>query len=176
MSIEIARTTARISSGFRRIVDVFLAGEGLPFSQILAAERIERMDEMERLLRRVMTLQPDHGHAHNALGYSLADRNLRLEEARALIVRALELNPGDPFITDSLGWVEFRLGRLEEARRLLQQAWTSRPDAEIGAHLGEVLWVMGRRDDALGIWRLALDRDGSNKVLQQTLARLGVQP
>jgi tetratricopeptide (TPR) repeat protein len=72
--------------------------------------------------------------------------------------------------------VEFRLGRLEEARRLLQQAWTSRPDAEIGAHLGEVLWVMGRRDDALGIWRLALDRDGSNKVLQQTLARLGVQP
>ena len=84
--------------------------------------------------------------------------------------------PGDPFITDSLGWVEFRQGRLEEARRLLEQAWAGRPDAEIGAHLGEVLWAMGRRDEALAIRRLALDRDGSNKVLRQTLARLGVQP
>ena len=149
---------------------------GLLYEQSMMAEKLDRLDEMERLLRRVMQVDPKHAHAHNALGYSLADRGLRLDEARELIVRALDLMPGDPFITDSLGWVEFRLGRLEEARRLLQQAWTSRPDAEIGAHLGEVLWVMGRRDDALGIWRLALDRDGSNKVLQQTLARLGVQP
>lgn len=149
---------------------------GLLYEQSMMAEKLDRLEEMERLLRRVMQIDPKHAHAHNALGYSLADRGLRLDEARALIVRALELMPGDPFITDSLGWVEFRLGHLEEARRLLQQAWAGRPDAEIGAHLGEVLWVMGRRDEALGIWRLALDRDGSNKVLRQTLARLGVQP
>lgn len=149
---------------------------GLLYEQSMMAEKLDRLDEMERLLRRVMQLDPKHAHAHNALGYSLADRGLRLDEARALIVRALELMPGDPFITDSLGWVEFRQGRLEEARRLLEQAWAGRPDAEIGAHLGEVLWAMGRRDEALAIWRLALDRDGSNKVLRQTLARLGVQP
>jgi tetratricopeptide (TPR) repeat protein len=149
---------------------------GLLYEQSMMAEKLDRLDEMERLLRRVMQIDPRHAHAHNALGYSLADRGLRLIEARALIVRALELLPGDPFITDSLGWVEFRLGRLEEARRLLQQAWSGRPDAEIGAHLGEVLWVMGRREEALGVWRQALDRDGANKVLQRTLLRLGVTP
>jgi Flp pilus assembly protein TadD len=138
----------------------------------MAAERIERMDEMERLLRRVMTLQPDHGHAHNALGYSLADRNLRLEEARALIVRALELNPGDPFITDSLGWVEFRLGRLGEAERLLREAYGKRPDAEIGVHLGEVLWVAGQAEAARRIWREVQSRDPANEVLKRTLQRL----
>ena len=149
---------------------------GLLYEQSMVAEKLDRIDDMERLLRRVIQLDPKYAHAYNALGYSLADRGLRLDEAKALIVKALELMPGDPFITDSLGWVEFRLGNLEEARRLLQQAWDGRPDAEIGAHLGEVLWVMGRRDEALGIWRQALDRDGANKVLRQTLARLGVQP
>ncbi|MGA1326628.1 MAG: tetratricopeptide repeat protein [Rubrivivax sp.] len=149
---------------------------GLLYEQSMVAEKLDRIDEMERLLRRVIQLDPKYAHAYNALGYSLADRGLRLDEAKALIVKALELMPGDPFITDSLGWVEFRLGNLQEARRLLQQAWDGRPDAEIGAHLGEVLWVMGRRDEALGIWRQAIDRDGANKVLRQTLARLGVQP
>ncbi len=149
---------------------------GLLYEQSMMAEKLDRIDEMERLLRRVMQIDPKYAHAYNALGYSLADRGLRLDEAKALIVKALELMPGDPFITDSLGWLEFRRGNLEEARRLLQQAWEGRPDAEIGAHLGEVLWVMGRRDEALGIWRQALVRDSANKVLRQTLARLGVQP
>jgi tetratricopeptide (TPR) repeat protein len=161
---------------FERAVARWPDDVGLLYEQSMMAEKLDRLEEMERLLRRVMQIDPKHAHAHNALGYSLADRGLRLDEARALIVRALELMPGDPFITDSLGWVEFRQGNLEEARRLLQQAWAGRPDAEIGAHLGEVLWVMGRRDEALGIWRLALDRDGSNKVLRQTLTRLGAQP
>jgi Flp pilus assembly protein TadD len=123
-----------------------------------------------------MALKPDSPHAYNALGYSLADRGLRLEEARGLIVRALELAPGDPFITDSLGWVEFRLGRNEEALRHLQAAWAARPDTEIGAHLGEVLWVLGRRDEALRIWRAARERDAGNEVLKETLARLKVSP
>jgi tetratricopeptide (TPR) repeat protein len=144
----------------------------LLYEQAMAAERIERLDDMERLLRRVITLQPDHGHAHNALGYSLADRNVRLDEARALIVRALELNPGDPFITDSLGWVEYRLGRLEEAERLLREAYGKRPDVEIGVHLGEVLWVAGRAEEARRVWREVRGRDPDNEVLKRTLQRL----
>lgn len=144
----------------------------LMYEQAMAAERLERLQDMERLLRRVIELEPNHGHAHNALGYALADRNLRLQEARALIVRALELSPGDPFITDSLGWVEFRLGRLDEAERLLREAYGKRPDAEIGAHLGEVLWAAGRRDEARRIWREVLAREPGNEALTRTLQRL----
>ena len=95
------------------------------YEQAMMAEKIDRLDEMERLLRRVIELKPDNAHAHNALGYSLADRGQRLPEARELIQRALELSPGDPFITDSLGWVEFRLGNVEEALRLLRHAYAT---------------------------------------------------
>lgn len=147
----------------------------LLYEQAMVAEKIDRIDDMERLLRQVIAMKPDHGHAHNALGYSLADRGQRLPEARELIQRALELKPGDPFITDSLGWVEFRLGNLDEAERQLRRAWTSRPDTEIGAHLGEVLWALGRQEDARGIWRQALTRDSANEVLRETLARLQVR-
>ncbi len=148
----------------------------LLYEQAMVAEKTDRLQDMERLLRRVIELDPTHAHAHNALGYSLADRGLRLQEARALIVRALELQPGDPFISDSLGWVEFRLGNQPEALRLLQQAHAARPDAEIAAHLGEVLWVMGRREEALRTWRDGLRRDAGNKVLRETLSRLRVEP
>ncbi len=146
----------------------------LLYEQSMLAEKLDRLAEMERLLRRVMEIQPDYHHAYNALGYSLAERNLRLEEARTLIRRALELKPGEPFITDSLGWVEYRLGNREEAARLLRQAYQSRPDAEIAAHLGEVLWVSGQRDEARRILRDARSRDASNDVLRETLARLQV--
>jgi tetratricopeptide (TPR) repeat protein len=146
----------------------------LLYEQAMMAEKLNRLDDMEQLLRRVITLKPDNAHAHNALGYSLADRNLRLPEARQLVQRALELLPGDPFITDSLGWVEFRLGNREEALRLLRGAYGKRPDVEIAAHLGEVLWSMGRRDEARGVWREARARDAANDVLRETLARLRV--
>jgi tetratricopeptide (TPR) repeat protein len=144
----------------------------LLYEQAMVAEKLNLLPEMEQLLRRVIELKPDHAHAHNALGYSLADRGLRLQEARGLIVRALELMPGDPFITDSLGWVEFRLGNHAEALRLLQQAYAARPDAEIAAHLGEVLWTLGRRDEALRVWRDGRQRDAGNEVLRETVARL----
>jgi tetratricopeptide (TPR) repeat protein len=146
----------------------------LLYEQSMMAEKLNRMDEMERLLRKVIELKPDHHHAYNALGYSLAERNLRLQEARELIRKALELSPGEPFITDSLGWVEYRLGNRAEALRLLQQAYRARPDPEIAAHLGEVLWVMGQHDEARRVWREAKVRDSSNDVLRETLARLGV--
>jgi tetratricopeptide (TPR) repeat protein len=159
---------------FERAIVRFPDDIDLLYEQAMVAEKLARMDLVEARLRRVIELQPEHAHAHNALGYALADRGQRLDEARQLIARALELRPGDPFITDSLGWVEYRLGNLSEARRLLEQAWATRPDTEIGAHLGEVLWAMGERDEARRIWRQAKSRDDANEVLRETLARLQV--
>jgi tetratricopeptide (TPR) repeat protein len=146
----------------------------LLYEQALLAEKLTSYDEMEGLLRRVMTLKPEQPNAYNALGYSLADRNIRLPESRELIARALALAPDDPFITDSLGWVEFKLGHTDEALRLLRAAFKSRPDTEIAAHLGEVLWAAGKLDEARNIWRSGRERDASNDVLQETLARLKV--
>ena len=148
----------------------------LLYEQAMMAEKTDRLQDMEKLLRRVIAMKPESPHAHNALGYSLADRGLRLTEARALIIRALELSPGDPFITDSLGWVEFKLGRREEALKLLRSAYAARPDPEIGAHLGEVLWAMGQKDEARKVWREARARDAGNEVLRETLARLRAEP
>jgi tetratricopeptide (TPR) repeat protein len=147
----------------------------LLYEQAMVAEKLQHIDEMERLLRRVIELKPDHQHAYNALGYSLADRSLRLPEAHSLIKKALELAPGDPFITDSMGWVEYRMGNRDEALRLLRQAYGSRPDPEIAAHLGEVLWITGARDDARRIWREGRARDAANDVLRETLTRLQVK-
>ena len=146
----------------------------LIYEESMIAEKLNRLDEMERLLRRVMVLKPDHQHAHNALGYSLAERNLRLPEAKALILKALEIAPGEPFITDSLGWVEYRLGNRAESLRLLRGAYQSRPDVEIAAHLGEVLWVSGEREEARRVLRDAKNRDATNDVLTETLTRLKV--
>ena len=130
---------------------------------------------MERLLRRVIALKPDFQHAYNALGYSLAERNVRLPEARQLIKKALEITPGDPFITDSLGWVEFRMGNLPEAARVLEQAYKAKPDAEIAAHLGEVLWAMGQKEKATNIWKEGMLLNSDNETLRQTLQRLRVK-
>ncbi len=154
----------------------FPADVDMRYEQAMMAEKLERMDLMETLLRQVIADKPDHQHAYNALGYSLADRGQRLDEARQLVAKALELAPGDPFITDSLGWIEFRLGNHTEAIRLLQQAWATRPDTEIGAHLGEVLWVTGQQDEARRIWREARARDAENDVLRETLKRLRAEP
>ena len=146
----------------------------LIYEQSMMAEKLNKLADMERLLRRVIALKPDHQHAYNALGYSLAERNVRLPEARTLIKKALELSPGEPSITDSLGWVEYRLGNRDEAIRLLRDAYRGQPDAEIAAHLGEVLWVSGQADEARRVLREARRRDATNEVLRETLARLRV--
>jgi tetratricopeptide (TPR) repeat protein len=146
----------------------------LLYEQSMMLEKLNRLTDMERLLRRVIELKPDHQHAYNALGFSLAERNLRLPEARNLIKKALELSPGESSITDSLGWVEYKLGNHPEALRLLREAYRGQPDAEIGAHLGEVLWTAGEKEEAKRIWREARKRDVSNDVLHETLVRLRV--
>jgi len=148
----------------------------LLYEQSLVAEKLGRFDDMERLLRELIAVRPDHQHAYNALGYSLADRNLRLDEARTLILRALELAPGDASITDSLGWVEYRMGNIKEALRLLDEAYRKRPDPEIAAHLGEVLWQLGQRDRARAVWKEGLLLNAANETLRETLKRFGVNP
>jgi predicted Zn-dependent protease len=147
----------------------------LIYDQAMMAEKLNRLDEMERLLRRLIALRPDNQNAYNALGYSFADRKIRLEEARTLIRKAVQLAPQDPFIADSLGWVEFRLGNTAESQRILEAAYTRRADPEIGAHLGEVLWTAGDRERALRIWREAAQADAENETLQETLKRLRIK-
>ena len=148
----------------------------LVYDQAMVAEKLNRLDEMERLLRRVIELKPDNQNAYNALGYSMADRKVRLEEARTLIQKAVQLAPEDPFIADSLGWVEFRMGNTQEATRILEAAYKQRPDPEIGAHLGEVLWAAGQQDEARRVFADAARRDPRNEALQSAMQRLQVRP
>lgn len=148
----------------------------LLYDQAMMAEKAGKSDEMEKLLRQLMAARPDFHHAYNALGYSLADRKVRLNEAKQLIEKAVSLAPGDAYIQDSLGWVEFRLGNAARALSILQAAYAKRPDAEIAAHLGEVLWTQGQRDQALKIWREGLLLSNDNETLQETLKRLQVKP
>ena len=144
----------------------------LLYDHALTAEKIERLDILESNLRKVIQVKPDHAHAYNALGYSLADRYERLGEARKLIERALEISPEDFYIIDSMGWVLYRMGDLQGAAEHLRRAWRGRPDGEIGAHLGEVLWVMGERTEAERIWREALQASPENETLHKTIKRL----
>ena len=143
----------------------------LLYDHAMAAEKVNRLDVLEQNLRKLITMRPDHAHAHNALGYTLADRNERLDEARALIETAMRLAPEDPFIMDSMGWVLYRQGHVQEALDFLKRAHAARPDPEIAAHLGEVLWVSGKRDEARELWSGVLKTHPNNDVLQNTVNR-----
>jgi tetratricopeptide (TPR) repeat protein len=147
----------------------------LLYDQAMMAEKLGDLDGMERLLRKVIQVKPDQHHAYNALGYSFADRNVRLPEARQLIQKALEFAPSDPFIRDSLGWVEFRMGNNAEAVQIFEAAYKAKPDAEIAAHFGEVLWAMGQRDRAIVIWKEGRMLNPENETLLETLKRLRVK-
>ncbi|MES2129249.1 MAG: tetratricopeptide repeat protein [Pseudomonadota bacterium] len=145
------------------------------YDYALAAEKTGRVDVMETTLRAVIAQAPDNHHAYNALGYSLAERNVRLPEALELIDKAMKMAPDDPFIMDSLGWVQYRLGKLDEAEATLRRAYALRRDAEIAVHLGEVLWQRGKKADAQKILREARAKDPQNDTLKSTLARLNVK-
>jgi tetratricopeptide (TPR) repeat protein len=148
----------------------------LTYDQAMIAEKMGDLNAMEKLLRKVIAEKPDYHHAYNALGYSLAERNMRLPEAKELIEKALTFAPNDPFITDSLGWVEFRLGNKSEALKILEGAYKQRPDADIAAHLGEVLWSLGQRDRAQSVWKEGLLMNSDNDTLVETLKRFRVKP
>ena len=137
----------------------------------LAAEKLDRIDVAETSLRRLIALKPDHAQAYNALGYTLADRTDRLAEARDYIEKALKLLPEDPFILDSMGWVEYRLGNHAEGLQYLQRAFDQRPDPEIAAHLGEVLWAKGKKGEAEKVWRDSLRDNPGNEELQKVIKK-----
>ena len=138
----------------------------------LVAEKLGQLELMEKALRQVMIAAPDNQHAYNALGYSLAERNERLPEAYSLIDKAMKMAPGDPFIMDSMGWVQYRMGNLSEAEAMLRRAYALRSDPEIAVHLGEVLFAKGDKAGAQQMWQEAQTKDPKNDALKSTLARL----
>lgn len=145
------------------------------YDYAMLAEKLGKLTEMEASLRRIIVLEPDNHHAYNALGYSLANRNLRLSESQELIARALELAPNDAFIMDSMGWLRVRQGRLDDAEKLLRRAYEKHPDVEIAVHLGEVLWLKGKKAEARKLWREVTTKESNNDTLQETLRRLNVK-
>jgi len=168
----------RDANSFQQAFDLLAqAVEKLPnepdllYDYAMAAEKVDRLDILESNLRKLIELRPDHAHAYNALGYTLADRTDRLQEAHQLIDQALKLSPDDPFIQDSMGWVLYRMGRMQEARDYLEKAYKRRPDPEIAAHLGEVLWKQGQEDEARRIWRVTLEQHPGNETLQSVIKK-----
>lgn len=155
-----------------RAAEQFPQSVPVRYSRALVAAELDRIDVAERDLRSILVEQPDNAAALNALGYTLADRTDRYHEAAELIRRAYALQPEDPSITDSMGWVAYRLGRLEEAEQYLGRAFTLDNNPEIAAHLGEVLWRQGRFEEARDVWRRGLAVDAGNPVLNETIERL----
>jgi Flp pilus assembly protein TadD len=169
----------QISAAFATIEKAlaqFPADPELQSEMAMLCEKLGRYEQMESLLRGLMKLKPNDPHAFNALGYSLADRKIRLDEARELILKAIQLAPRDPFIQDSLGWLEYRVGNNQDALRILEAAFKERPDAEIAAHLGEVHWVMGNKEKASTIWREGLMLKSDNETLLETLKQFNFKP
>jgi predicted Zn-dependent protease len=146
----------------------------LRYDYAMAAEKNTHYTTMEQQLRELIRTQPDNPQAYNALGYSLADRNQRLPEASTLIEKASALAPDDAFIMDSLGWVKYRMGDDAGAATILRRAYDLQPNAEIGAHLGEVLWKSGKQDEARSAWRAAQKLEPDNDTLLQTLKRFQI--
>ncbi|MCX8565464.1 MAG: Tetratricopeptide repeat-containing protein [Glomeribacter sp. 1016415] len=167
--VEAEATLARVYKAYPNEPDVL-------YDYAMLAEKNRHYTLMENLLRRLMMLQPDNPNAYNALGYSLADRSQRLNEADKLIEKASSLAPDDAFIMDSLGWVKYRLGNPQQAIQLLRRAYQLQPNAEIGAHLGEVLWAQGLQTEAKQIWKAAAKLEADNDILQQTLKRFSIEP
>jgi tetratricopeptide (TPR) repeat protein len=162
--------------GAYAVLNEALAGEpdsaDLLYDAAMVAEKLDRLDEVEARLKRVIELKPDNAQALNALGYTLVDRTPRAVEGLKLIEQAHALAPSDPFILDSMGWAHFRLGNLSESEKFLRRALAERPDPEIAAHLGEVLWAKGERANAQQVWQSQLKETPDNPVLLDTVHRL----
>jgi tetratricopeptide (TPR) repeat protein len=173
---ELLRKRGRAAEGLAAIergLGVFDDDPQLLYAQALALERMDRIDDAVSGLRRLLALDPDNADALNALGYTLADRTGHYEEAHALIERANQLKPDNPAILDSLGWVLHKLGRSNEALQYLRRSFAMQPDAEVAAHLGEVLWLQGERDEARTVWQQGSEIDADNPALLRTRERFG---
>lgn len=135
-----------------------------------------RYEDMVPLLRQVIALQPHHANAYNSLGYTFVDQGINLDEAQGLLEQALDLEPNNPYILDSVGWYLYKVGDYQAALEYLMRSYEQLPDAEVAAHLGEVLWVKGRQDEAAAVWRDAWRADSTNYTLERVMQRFGVQP
>lgn len=160
-------------------MEVFNTGlEELPdnndllYSRAMVAEKLDQLDLMESDLKRVLASEPDNVDALNALGYTLADRTRRYDEASGYIRRALELRPDSHYVLDSMGWLQYRLGNYADAAKHLRRALELNPDSEIAAHLTEVLWIMGDKQAARTVWKQALDAAPGNKFLLDVMNKL----
>jgi len=170
------KQVAEAFASIEKALAQFPADTELQSEMAMLCEKLGRFDQMESILRGLMKAKPNDAHAFNALGYSLADRNIRLNEARELILKAVQLAPRDPFIQDSLGWLEYRAGNAQEALRILEAAFKARPDAEIAAHLGEVHWSLGQYEKAGSVWREGLMLKADNETLLETLKQFKFKP
>ncbi|MCX4028102.1 tetratricopeptide repeat protein [Endozoicomonas sp. SM1973] len=148
----------------------------LLYARAMISEKLNQIDKLEKDLRKIISVQPNHALALNALGYTLADRTNRYQEAKELITKAYQLTPNDPAVVDSMGWIEFKLGNLEDAIKFLRQAYQAFPDHEVAAHLGEVLWTSGKQEEALSIWNEALKEQPSSEIIKKTMRRLTGKP
>ena len=144
----------------------------LLYDVAMVAEKLDRIDEVESRLKRLIELKPDNAQALNALGYTLVDRTPRTAEGLKLIEKALQIAPDDPFILDSMGWANYRLGKLDDSEKFLRRAFGDQADPEIAAHLGEVLWAKGERERATELWQSQLKASPDNPVLIETMRRL----
>jgi Flp pilus assembly protein TadD len=142
------------------------------YQTAMLAEELKRYDKMEQLLRRLIAVKPDQSSAFNALGYSFADRNIRLDEAEQLLSQAIKLSPEEPAIVDSMGWLRFRQNKFDTAVELLRKAYKLEPDPEIAAHLGEALWKQGRQDEAREVLQTARKGNPENASLIDVTNRL----
>jgi tetratricopeptide (TPR) repeat protein len=167
-SKQYAQAFETLSDGIKRYPNT----ADLYYDRAMVAEKLGKLDVLEKDLRKVIVLRPDNAQAYNALGYTLADRTSRLAEAITLLDKALSLAPNDAYILDSVGWAQFRAGNLAKAQEYLDRAYKLRPDPEIAAHLGEVLWARGQRDEAGKLWQTSLQTHPQNEVLLETLHRL----
>ena len=158
----------RLDAGLKEYPD----SADLLYDRAMVAEKLGRLEILEADLRKLIKLKPDHAHAYNALGYTLADRTTRFTEAQDLIKKALEISPEDPFIIDSMGWVQFKMGNLNESIVTLQRAFDIRPDPEIAAHLGEAMWANGKRTEATQLWQTAIKDHPENEALLEVVKRL----
>lgn len=165
---QYAQAFETLSGGIKRYPNA----ADLYYDRAMVAEKLGKLDVLETDLRKVIALRPDNAQAYNALGYTLADRTSRLAEAIVLLDKALSLAPNDAYILDSVGWAQFRAGNLAKAQEYLDRAYKQRPDPEIAAHLGEVLWARGQRDEAGKLWQTSLQTHPQNEVLLETLHRL----
>lgn len=171
---QILREAKSYQSAFDRLtsgLNEFPGTVELLYDRAMVAEKMDRIDLLEQDLKLLLSFKPDHAHAYNALGYTLADRTDRHAEALALIEKAVKLAPDDAFIIDSLGWVQYRMGRLEDSITNLRLAFAKRPDPEIAAHLGEVLWAHGKKDEARQVWRDSVKEHPDNELLNATIKK-----